>query len=96
MEEEFTDLINTEMVNYNITQIDPKQLEYERALEVINQLIISLLDQCLLEFPRINDIAISKCMEEITKFLSFHEIYEDKEFIDYIGKGLQNSIQEYP
>ena len=96
MEDNFSDLINdTEMTNLNIVQVDLKHLEYERALEILSQNILILLEQCFEDFPKINNDKIQKCMNETKKFLSFHEIYEENELITYIGQGLQQVIQDY-
>lgn len=100
MDESFTDLnIDTELrefKDFNLNQTEPKQLEYERALEIISQSILALLDQCLVEFPEINDGRIRGCIDEINKFLSAHEVFQDKELLQYIGSGLPRIIQGYP
>jgi hypothetical protein len=89
------DLAHSELIDLNSTEDNQKQLEYQRALEVINQLFISLLDDCLIELPNIAEQKIIKCAEEVSKFLSLHQIYEDKELLDFIGKGVQCSIKDY-
>jgi hypothetical protein len=96
MEGEFTDLLNHTEMTEIVNQVDPKQLEYERALEIVTQNILGLINQCFSVFPLIKQEIIKKSIEEINTFLSFHQTYEEKELVDYIGTGLQVVVQDYP
>lgn len=72
-----------------------KQLEYQRALEVVNQILSPLVEECVLCLPMPLDEKIKQAMEEITKFLSLHHVQDDHELIDYIHFGLKASVNEY-
>lgn len=96
MERNFAELINdTELIDLTVVHVDPKQLEYERAIEIVSQSVLAMLEQCLIEFPAIDQGKVGKCVEEVNKFLSFHEASGDRELVEYIGKGLQKSVMEY-
>lgn len=84
-----------EMEDFPPVPVDQKQLEYQRALEVVSQQILAVLDNCFLIFPQIKSEVITKAVEEINKFLTAHQAHEDKELIDYIGRGLQKLLQEF-
>ncbi|OMJ94942.1 hypothetical protein SteCoe_1802 [Stentor coeruleus] len=84
-----------EMEDFPPVSVDQKQLEYQRALEVISQQILAVLDHCFVIFPQIKSEVISKAVEETNKFLTAHEAHKDKELIDYIGRCLNKLLQEF-
>jgi hypothetical protein len=89
------DLGTTELIDLSSSEADQKQLEFQRALEVISQNLVILIDECFLSFPTIPEASILKTIEETNKFLSLHQAHEDQELLDYIGKGMQVILHDY-
>lgn len=77
------------------TNSDPKQLELERASEVILQLLISAIERALFTFPTIPKDPFNDTVSEINKFLSYHHIYEDAEMLDILCRNLTKNLESY-
>ena len=94
MESNFTDLIG----DYKPLDLDvfDTSIGYDRAKEIVEQHLFQLLDQSFWDFPSINANSIGKNIEEINKFLKVNNIEQDRQLLDFISKGLHQSIREYP
>jgi hypothetical protein len=88
------DSISSELLNLDI-EIDAKQLEYQRALEVLYQTLSVQVQEALLSLPCQTDSTLLSSIEETQKFLSAHHTYSDPEMIQYLGSGLTKSFQEF-
>lgn len=78
-----------------IADTDSKQLEAQRALEVVTQLLQTYITESLIDLPKHSDSKLITCIEEINKFLSAHHAYQDPDLINYLGTGLQKHFKEF-
>lgn len=74
---------------------DNKQLEAQRALEVLTQILQNYISESLISLPKYSEPNLITCIEEINKFLSAHHTYQDPDLINYLGRGLQKNFSEF-
>lgn len=79
----------------SISDNDSKQLEAQRALEVLTQILQNFISESLISLPKFSESNLITCIEEINKFLSAHHTYQDPELISYLGRGLQKAFNDY-
>ena len=99
MEDKCTELISDrELISLDtsIFEVRPSNLGDERAAEIVEQELFSLLDQCFMDFPLINPENITKTFEGINRFLEISEIAKDKQLQEYINQCLYKAaMMEY-
>ena len=98
MEGNFTDLISDSKLismDLNIFEANSSNIGNERAAEIVEQQLFSLVDQCFWEIPLINAERITKAISEMNKFLSINNISQDNKLTEYINRHLFKAVQEY-
>mmetsp|Transcript_17224 Transcript_17224/g.17144 ORF Transcript_17224/g.17144 Transcript_17224/m.17144 type:complete len:106 (+) Transcript_17224:32-349(+) len=92
---EENEAIELMQVDGNSTQVDPKQLESERASEVIFQLLLTSIEAAFYVFPNISNETFAGTVSEINKFLSYHHIYDDSEMTDYLCHNVTRQLENF-